>query len=210
MNIFEALDIIKGLLHTFVRIVPIGLYFFTYFSTTLYGDGRAGILLLGLILNDLIGYIFKKYANIQVPDTCAVFGSSNNQNLNFLPNNHTEIMGFLFSFFGLDMYRKGMNWYLFNFLMFMLIITIWSRMSIQCENKFTNVLFNITFGVVIGSLYYYFMSPTYDNLKENKNPLETAACDGQYGDYTCETIKDGNVIIKDPLKQPLEDHEHED
>ena len=38
MNILEFFEIIKGLLHTFVRIIPLGLYFFTYFASTLYGD----------------------------------------------------------------------------------------------------------------------------------------------------------------------------
>lgn len=210
MNIFEALEIIKGLIHTFVRIVPIGLYFFTYFASILYSDGRAGVLLLGLIINDIIGFIFKKYANIQMPDTCAIFGNSRNQSLNFLPNNHTEIMGFLFSFFAMDMWTTKWSWFIFNCLMAMLFITIWSRMSIQCENTFMGIFFNITLGSVIGSLYYYFMSRTYNNLKENKSKFETVACDTNYSDYTCETINNGTVIIKEPLKQPLEAHEHYD
>ena len=205
MNILEFFEIIKGILHTFVRIIPLGLYFFTYFASTLYGDTRAGVLLLGILLNDIIGYIFKKYSKMVFNDSCAIFGSYENQNLNFLPNHHTEVVAFIFAFFSFDMYRKGMNWLRFSFLFFMLLVTAWSRMSINCEGDFNTVIFNLIFGVTVGSLYYYFMSNVYDNLKENKPILENKACDKKYGNYTCETIKNGNVIVKEPLKKPEED-----
>ena len=190
-----------------MRIIPLGLYFFTYFASTLYGDTRAGVLLLGILLNDIIGYIFKKYSKIIFNDSCAIFGSYDNQNLNFLPNHHTEVVAFIFAFFSFDMYRKGMNWIRFSFLFFMLLITVWSRMSINCEGDFNTVIFNLLFGVTIGSLYYYFMSNVYDNLKENKPVLEERACDKRYGNYTCETIKNGNVIVKEPLKKPDEEED---
>lgn len=205
MNILEFFEIIKGILHTFVRVIPLGLYFFTYFASTLYGDTRAGVLLLGILLNDIIGYIFKKYSKMVFNDSCAIFGSYENQNLNFLPNHHTEVVAFIFAFFSFDMYRKGMNWLRFSFLFFMLLVTVWSRMSINCEGDFNTVIFNLIFGVTVGSLYYYFMSNVYDNLKENKPILENQACDKKYGNYTCETIKNGNVIVKEPLKKPEED-----
>ena len=190
-----------------MRIIPLGLYFFTYFASTLYGDTRAGVLLLGILLNDIIGYIFKKYSKIIFNDSCAIFGSYDNQNLNFLPNHHTEVVAFIFAFFSFDMYRKGMNWIRFSFLFFILLITVWSRMSINCEGDFNTVIFNLLFGVTIGSLYYYFMSNVYDNLKENKPVLEERACDKRYGNYTCETIKNGNVIVKEPLKKPDEEED---
>ena len=205
MNILEFFEIIKGILHTFVRVIPLGLYFFTYFASTLYGDTRAGVLLLGILLNDIIGYIFKKYSKMVFNDSCAIFGSYENQNLNFLPNHHTEVVAFIFAFFSFDMYRKGMNWLRFSFLFFMLLVTAWSRMSINCEGDFNTVIFNLIFGVTVGSLYYYFMSNVYDNLKENKPILENKACDKKNGNYTCETIKNGNVIVKEPLKKPEED-----
>ena len=95
------------------------------------------------MLNDIIGYIFKKYSKIIFNDSCAIFGSYDNQNLNFLPNHHTEVVAFIFAFFSFDMYRKGMNWIRFSFLFFMLLITVWSRMSINCEGDFNTVIFNL-------------------------------------------------------------------
>lgn len=202
MNIFEIVEVIKALFNTFIRIMPLGLYFFTYFSSTLYGDKRSGILLLGLILNDLIGHIYNKYGGVIPLDTCAVFSSTDGSQLNFLTNTHTEIMAFIFSFFGSEMYKKGMKWFKFNFLLFMMIVTIWSRMNVGCETNLQVIMFNILFGVVRGALFYHFMAPTYDNLSENKSNFEKEACDSEYSDYTCETIKDGNVIIKGSAKNP--------
>ena len=52
MNFIEMLSYVIGLLHTFVRFLPSGLYFFTYLSSALYKDLRAAYLLTGLVLND--------------------------------------------------------------------------------------------------------------------------------------------------------------
>ena len=74
MNFIEMLNFVIGLLHTFVRFLPLGLYFFTYLASALYKDLRAAYLLIGLVLNDLIGYIYKKYAKIVPNAACAIFG----------------------------------------------------------------------------------------------------------------------------------------
>ena len=65
MNFVDMLNFIIGLIHTLVRFVPLGFYFFTYFSSTIYKDLRSAILLIGLIINDLLGYLIKKYAKIK-------------------------------------------------------------------------------------------------------------------------------------------------
>ena len=41
MNLIEMLNFFIGLLHTFVRFLPLGLYFFTYLASALYKDLRA-------------------------------------------------------------------------------------------------------------------------------------------------------------------------
>ena len=60
MNIVEILQVIKAVINTFVRFLPIGLYSFAYLSTAILKDKRSGLLLLGLVLNDLIGFIYKR------------------------------------------------------------------------------------------------------------------------------------------------------
>lgn len=202
MNVLESVDIIKGLIHTFIRIMPLGLYFFTYFSSILYKDYRSVILMIGLIFNDLIGYLYNKYSNIIFNDSCAIFGNLDGDKLNFLPNYHSEIIAFVTSFFYTEIWSKGQikgSWFKFIFLLFMIIVTIWSRMSIGCEVSYEKIIFNLLFGMVRGSLFFYFFSSQYQNVDENKSNLEKTACDKEYSDYSCETIKDGNVIVKKPL-----------
>lgn len=199
-NIYSGLDIFKGILNTFVRIMPLGLYFFTYFSLTLFGDLRAGVILLGMILNEMFGYAYKRYSNVIYPKECAVFGSETaSLKVGFLNNTHIEIICFIAAFFFSDMWMKDtMDWFRFNFLLFMIIVTIWSRMSIGCQNDLQNVIFNVLFGMILGGLYYYFFSEYYTN--SEKGILEKETCDLGYSDYQCETIKDGTVIVKHPYK----------
>jgi len=206
-GVFSGLEIFKGLLHTFVRTVPLGLYFFTYFSLTLYKDLRSGVLLLGLILNDIFGYIYKKYTKTVYNDACAMFGSAKpGGNLAFLNNTHIEIITFIAAFFFSDMWMKNkMDWFKFNFLTFMVIITIWSRMAINCEIELQGVIFNVLFGLMRGGLFYYFFSDMYKN--SEKGVLEKESCDLGYSNYKCETIKDGVVIVKHPFAETDADKE---
>jgi len=214
MSIFSGIEVLKGLIHTFVRTIPLGLYFFTYFALTLFKDLRAGIILLGLILNDIFGYIYKKYSEIQDNSACAMFGNimndgadstsgasvgEQNANLGFLPNTHIEIITFVAAFFYSDMWVKNtMDWFKFNFLTFMIVITIYSRMAIGCQNKIEKVIFNVIFGLIRGGLYYYFFADYYKSVE--RGVIERESCDLGYSNYKCETIKDGVVIVKHPYK----------
>lgn len=204
MSIFSGIEVLKGLIHTFVRIVPLGLYFFTYFSLTLYKDLRSGVLLLGLILNDLFGYIVKSYYKKPFNDACAIFGNASEGietggNLAFLNNTHTQIITFVAAFFFSDMWHKNkMDWFKFNFLTLMIVITVWSRMAIGCKNDIKEVLLNIIFGLLYGGLFYYIFSDFYKNTE--KGLLEKESCDLGYSNYKCETIKDGVVIVKHPYE----------
>ena len=62
MDFSQSLSYFIGLLHTLIRFLPLGVYFFAYFSSAIYKDIRSAILLIGLILNDLIGYLYKRYS----------------------------------------------------------------------------------------------------------------------------------------------------
>ena len=195
MNLIEMLNFFIGLLHTFVRFLPLGLYFFTYLASALYKDLRAAYLLIGLVLNDLIGYVYKKYAKIVPNAACAIFGKvSDKTELGFLPNPHTEIMSFVASFFYTDMYYKEkLDTVPFIFVTAMLLLTIWSRVTIGCK-KINDVFFNIVFGFVRGVIFYYIISSYYK--EADKGIMEKETCDLGYGDYRCDEIKDGTVIIK--------------
>ena len=100
MNFIDMVNFFISLIHTFIRFLPLGLYFFTYLSTALFKDLRSTILMMGLILNDIIGFLYKKYAKIVPNAPCAIFGKVvNKTEIGFLPNPHTEVMSFVASFF---------------------------------------------------------------------------------------------------------------
>lgn len=195
MNFIEMLNYVIGLLHTFVRFLPLGLYFFTYLSSALYKDLRSAYLLIGLVINDLIGYIYKKYAQIIPNAACAIFGKvSDKTELGFLPNPHTEIMSFVASFFYSDMYYKGgVDSVPFIFVTGMLLLTIWSRITIGCKSV-KDVFYNVLFGFIRGIIFYYIISEYYQDAE--KGHLERETCDLRYDNYRCDEIKDGTVIIK--------------
>ena len=195
MNFTESVNYFIGLLHTLVRFLPLGVYFFAYFSSAIYKDIRSAILLIGLIVNDLVGYLYKKYSNFSPNENCAVFDKSDNESeLGFLPNSHTEFISFISTFYFSDMYYKEkLDVIPFSSLMVMIFLTIWSRVTIKCE-KFNDIVFNVIFGVIWGLIFYYFVKDYY--LNAEKGLLEKETCDLGYDNYNCSEIKDGTVILK--------------
>tara|TARA_E500000178_G_scaffold147081_1_gene146740 strand:+ start:345 stop:1019 length:675 start_codon:yes stop_codon:yes gene_type:complete len=206
-TVYEGVSVFKTLLNSFIKLMPIGLYFFTYFSLIIFKDLRAGVLLLGLVLNELFGYAYVKYSNTVKNKECVLFGNDEmDKAFGFINNTHIEIICFVAAFFVSDMwYKEQMNWFMFNFLLAMIIITIWSRMSVGCLNDLTSVIFNVLFGFILGGLFYYFFSDTYS--ASERGQLERETCDLGYSDYKCETIKDGTVIVKHPYKNEAADED---
>ena len=77
MNAVDMILVLKAMIHTFVRFLPLGFYFFTWLAICLYKDMRAAYLLLGLIVNDVIGKMYNDYAKPIVFTTCAIFKKPN-------------------------------------------------------------------------------------------------------------------------------------
>jgi hypothetical protein len=210
MGFVDMLNFVIGLIHTLVRFLPLGLYFFAYFSSTIYKDLRSAILLIGLIINDIIGYLVKKYGKIVYAAPCAIFGKENsNKELGFLPNPHTQIITFISSFYFSDMYYKQkLDALPFVFLLVLLFVTIWSRITIGCK-KPKDIMFAIIFGAIYGTLFYYIVHSYY--VEAEKGIVEKKSCELGYNNYRCDEIKNGTVIIKDPnLNRSDEDDEDED
>jgi hypothetical protein len=195
MNFTESVNYFIGLLHTLVRFLPLGVYFFAYFSSAIYKDIRSAILLIGLIVNDLVGYLYKRYSSFSPNENCAVFDKSDNESeLGFLPNSHTEFISFISTFYFTDMYYKeNLDVIPFTSLIVMIFLTVWSRVTIKCE-KFNDIVFNLIFGIIWGLIFYYFVKDYY--LNAEKGLLEKETCDLGYDNYNCSEIKDGTVILK--------------
>ena len=197
MEFTDLFDSFLGLLHTLIRFLPLGIYFFAYFSSSVYKDIRSAILLGGLVINELFGFLYRKQnPNSKPNDSCAIFGKTDDDSeLGFMNNSHTEFMSFVASFYFSDMYYKQkLDVLPFTTLLSLLFITIWSRMSIKCENS-KQVIYNLIIGVVAGVIFYYFVKDYY--LQAERNLSNVNQCDLGYDNYKCTEIKDGQVVIKD-------------
>ena len=194
-NLFAFIQSLVGILHTFVKFLPIGIYSFAYLSSALFKDGRTGLLLLGLIFNDILGYVFKRYFKYENNENCAIFSSkTEGTSLGFLPNAHTEMVSFLSAFFFSDMWNESkLDAIPFTFLLVLLVLTAWSRITIGCKT-IRDVLFNLILGGLLGMLYYYLVSNKYQKAKEAVTKI--TFCDKGYDNYKCNEIRDGLVILK--------------
>ena len=65
-GILDIMQTLLGMLHTFVRFIPLGIYSFAYLSAAIFKDTKGAIILLGLILNDFVGFTFKRYFSFAV------------------------------------------------------------------------------------------------------------------------------------------------
>lgn len=204
MDVINILNFLIGIIHTFVRFLPLGLYFFVYLSSAIFKDLRAAYLFIGLVVNDLIGYLYKKYSNYRPNGPCAIFSTLNDATEpGFLPNPHTEIIAFVSSFFFSDMFYKGsLDTVPFSFLLFMIFLTVWSRLNIGCKTM-KEIMFNLVFGSIRGILFYMIISKYYAEAEKGIKEKET--CDLGFDNYRCDEIKNGTVIIKEGSKNSSED-----
>lgn len=206
-GILDLIQTLLGMLHTFVRFIPLGIYSFAYLSAALFKDTKGAIILLGLILNDFVGFAFKRYFKFEPNAQCAIFGNkTGDSRLGFLPNAHTEMVAFLTAFIYSDMWKEyKMDFIPFIFLFLLLLLTMWSRISIGCKTL-NDAIFNIIVGSLLGMLYYYFVSDKFSQAK--KGMTANQACDMGYNNYKCSEIKDGTVILKHTEKEEREENDN--
>jgi len=196
MTFTEMIQYFIDLLHVLVKFIPLGIYFFAYFSSALYKDIRSALLLVGLILNELMGYLYKKYTKFEPKPECNIFEKQDkNSKLDFLQNSHTEFIAFVSSFYFSDMYfKQKLNVIPFTSLIVILFLTIWSRLSINCETN-KDIVFNLVIGIIWGMIFYYFVKEYY--LNGEKGIIEKETCELGYNNYKCAEIKNGTVILKE-------------
>ena len=161
--IFQA----KAALNTFIRLVPIGLYFGTLIMGILFTDIRAFVLLIGYFLNDLISYGFRQMFQTVDLINCALVQSSTN--FYTMPSSHTQTVAFTLAYFFMDMYQKqNFNVVNFIFLGFMLLVTMWSRINIGCE-AIIDSIFAVVIGITVGAIYYR-LTQTWNNVTNSNDP----------------------------------------
>jgi hypothetical protein len=142
----------KAVTNTFVKILPIGLYFGTVIMGVLFTDIRAFMLFIGYLFNDFISLGFRQlFQTVDLPN-CAIVES--NKSFYTLPSSHTQTMAFTLAFFMTDMYVKN-NFNPINFILLttLLFVTMWSRFNVGCES-ISDTVFATLIGLMIGTLFY--------------------------------------------------------
>jgi membrane-associated phospholipid phosphatase len=118
----------------------------------LFTDIRAFVLFLGYFVNDLVSFGFRQMFQTVDLANCAIVQSVTN--FYTLPSSHTQMISFTLAYFFTDMYvKQNFNIVNFIFLGFLLLVTIWSRINVGCEN-IVDGIFATILGIIIGTTYY--------------------------------------------------------
>jgi hypothetical protein len=163
-----AIMLIKGILNTIIRLVPVALYMGSIMSNLLFDNKKANVLLFGFILIEGISYSYKMITNAVNNPQCSIVKSD----INFLtlPAPIPTSVGFLVSFLISDMYSKeNVNPSKLYILLLLFIVTIWSRVNVGCHSIIDSMMAGII-GIIMGFGYYsvvkdYYNGLDYENLK---------------------------------------------
>ena len=147
-------NFLPALLHTFAKLLPIGLYVSTLLESILFNDIRGFLIFLGLIINDLINigynYLLEKKPN----EKCAIIRNIYTDDFFELSTPHTQYISFVTGFLLSSMFFKKVFYYS-TFTLFTVLIglTIWSRISVGCKD-ILDAGYNLVFGLFRGIIYY--------------------------------------------------------
>jgi len=161
-EIGSPFNFLPSLFHTFAKILPLGLYVSTLLESILFNDIRGFLIFIGLIINDLINighnYLLEKKRN----EKCAILRNLYADDFFELSTSHTQYISFISGFFLSSMFFKKVFYYS-TFTMFSILIglTIWSRISIGCEDVLDSG-YNLIFGLFRGIIYYVIIKDYYE------------------------------------------------
>ncbi len=159
----------KVVVNTIVKLIPLGFYLGTLMMGVLFTDVRAFILFIGYVINELISLGFRHIFQTVDNPTCAIAESS--RNFFTLPSSHTQTVAFTMAFFFTEMYTKNsFNPVNFVFLAVILLITMWSRINVGCED-IVDAIYAATIGILIGAAYYR-LTETWGAIKDAKTLSE--------------------------------------
>jgi hypothetical protein len=159
------------IINTIVRVLPIGLYLATLLSSMMLDNKVAIILFFGQLINDVIGLCYRFLLKPKGKLQCAIVRVGDLYYT--MPAPHIQIVAYYFSFFLADMYYKGdFNSMKFLGLLAMVLVTVWSRMDVECKDML-DVILAFSLGCGIGLGYYYIVREYY-NVQSDKEIGATA------------------------------------
>lgn len=162
VKLLTIFNLIPVFLHTFVKIMPVGLYLASFLESMLFNDIRGFLIFIGLLINDLINigynYTMKPKPNMN----CAIIRNVYTDDFFSFATPHTQYISFITAFLMASMYFKKVFYYS-TFFMFAVMIglTIWSRITIGCKD-ILGAGFNLLFGAFRGIIFYIIVKDFYE------------------------------------------------
>ena len=162
VKLLTIFNLIPVFLHTFVKIMPVGLYLASFLESMLFNDIRGFLIFIGLLINDLINigynYMMKPKPNMN----CAIIRNVYTDDFFSFATPHTQYISFITAFLMASMYFKKVFYYS-TFFMFVVMIglTIWSRITIGCKD-ILGAGFNLLFGAFRGIIFYIIVKDFYE------------------------------------------------
>lgn len=163
------LTLIKAILNTIVRLLPLGFYSGSAMSALMFQDIRGTILFVGFIINEFISLGYRLAFRSVYNPQCALLRSEESNFI--LPSPITQTVGFYSAFILLNMYYSNNFEPISFFLTISLIfLTIWSRNNVGCKSIMDG-MFATFIGLFIGMSYYLivkdYFNANYYELKGN-------------------------------------------
>jgi hypothetical protein len=149
----------KALINTLVRLSPIGLYSGSVLSAFIFGDFRATILFVGLMVNEGIALGYRLILRGIYNPQCALL--SNVDDYFVLPSPITQTIGFVCGFFLAKMFDEGEFLPIrFFTMLFILAMVVFSRINIGCKG-FLDAIYCAILGLILGVGYFNIVKDYY-------------------------------------------------
>jgi len=159
MNL-SIIDIIKILINTLVRLLPVALYSGSAMSSIVFSDFRAILLFIGFLGNELISLGYRLILRGAQNPQCGLLYSVDNEPF-ILPSPITQTVSFFAGFFYMDMYfNNTFNPIRFFSLIGLQLITIYSRVNVGCKTLIDAIYCSLV-GMLIGIVYYNIIKDFY-------------------------------------------------
>ena len=162
IKLLTIFNVIPVFLHTFVKVMPVGLYLASILESMLFNDIRGFFIFIGLLVNDLINVGYNYMMNPKPNVNCSIIRNVYTDDFFTFATPHTQYISFVTAFLMTSMYFKKV-FYQSTFFMFMVFIglTVWSRIMIGCKD-ILGAGFNLLFGAFRGIIFYIIVKDFYE------------------------------------------------
>ncbi len=162
IKLLTIFNVIPVFLHTFVKVMPVGLYLASILESMLFNDIRGFFIFIGLLVNDLINVGYNYMMNPKPNVNCSIIRNVYTDDYFTFATPHTQYISFVTAFLMTSMYFKKVFYYS-TFFMFVVFIglTIWSRIMIGCKD-ILSAGFNLLFGAFRGIIFYIIVKDFYE------------------------------------------------